>query len=421
MSSQSTAENLAPDSGNDLAPIIPINSAHAEAEVVLGESNDNTSTDLLQDELKAINEIEGTITSEKFQASRDHAYKLMDGFVAKGLLTKNEKGRYAKVQGKEEWGNSVIKTFLAILNRLREIKESNPANGNGQKAKPNNDRKADISPKPAAKPVSDRKPDAKPISKLSSPLAVTLDVTPYGKDKGAKTFNSPGEAYDYANKLETYADAFRQRYQGLLTLTIENITRSIDEAIARIEKAKRNKTKGDQIGIREILEPFVEKNIVRPDGPYYRANPEIEKAAELVKIANEKMRAINEREQKAFGEREARRKAYDEVLKSENSFWQTLPDEKGREVVRFAYQIEVSKIPGITIQQITVKKVAPLFGNVELQEGSVYVLGENPYPYLDKAARIIIDEQEQNAQKKGVATLADVMPKDLGDNRTESK
>ena len=419
MNVQSAAEDLNAD-GKPLAPIIPISSARNDAGAVLNESEERGSAYTLQSFLDAIRDIEDGLNLEDYKEHCAHAFELMDEYIKKGLLVKNAKGKYEASPDHEKEGEEIIASFRDVMKALRDIKQSKPETDNGQKAKTDNGtngakskdkpESAAEAPKPAVKPAASRKPEVRPASKSPSPLAVELD---------GKTFNSPGEAYDYANRLKTDAEAFRQRYFGLLTLTVEKINQSIDEAIAQIEKAERNVTKDNKVGVIDILKPFVEKGIARHERFSYKPNPDIERAKELTDAANKKMKAVNEqleKDRKAFEERKARIAAYDEVLNSENGFWQTFTDRKGKEIVRFAYQIEVSRIPGTTIQQITVKKVAPLFGNVELQGGSVFVLGDKNTPhYLNKAARELLESQQPKAK------IADVMPKNLGGNGKESK
>jgi len=414
MSAKSTAEDQTKNSGEPLAEVIPIRSARSDVGAALDESDDSIDIDILKDFLKAIREIDEPITHEQYIEYRNQTDKYMDHYVEEGVLTKNEKGHYDPTQEYLKEGGEIVKTYIIVLRELRALKQSNPHAGSIQTAKT---KERAAKPKPADKQqsVAPGADATKEIKKTVYPLAIEMD---------GKTYNTPSEALSYSNNLKADAEAFRQRYFGLLTLTLEKINQSIDEAIAQIEKTERIATKDNNIGVIDILKPFIEKGIVRRDG-VYKPNPDIAKAAELAKTANEKIKAIGEQLEKdriAFEERKARRAAYDEVLNSENGFWQTFTDRKGREVARFAYQIEVSRIPGTTYVQITVKKVAPLFGKVELEEGSVYVLGDkNIPPYLNKAAGEILKEQEQNTPNKDVAKLADVMPEKLSGKEKESK
>jgi len=408
MSAKSTAEDQINNSGEPTAKVIPISSARSDVGAVLDESNDSIDIDILKDFLKAIREIDEPLTHEQYVEYRNQADKYMDNYVGEGVLTKDEKGHYNPTKEYKKEGGEIVKTYIIVLRELRALKQSNPHAGSIQTAKPK-ERAAESIPavkQPSAAPKAEV---TKEVKKAAYPLAIEID---------GKTFNNLGEAMAYSNSMKEGAEAFRQRCFGLFTLTVEKINQAIDEAIAQIEKAERIKTKDNKIGIEEILNPFVEKNIVRLDGTY-KPHQDIEKASELAKAANDKKKSIIEQ----LRIRDARNKAYDEVLKSENGFWQTFTDQKGKEVVKFAYQIEVTSIPGTTIKQITVKRVAPKFGNVRLREGSVFVYGDekNTPKFLNKAAEIIIKEQGQNAQKKGNATLADVMPEKLSGKEKESK
>lgn len=408
-------ESLNTDSEH-LAQITPISSAHTDAGATLSESAEQASDTPVQQLVNVISNIGDSISQEEYKAACTKVFGLMDKYVADGLLVKNEKGKYDPSQDNENDGDTIIATFKVVLQELKNRKPANPKTEGKQQAKPNTN--AGVAAKTTSElksatgqakktagkqPSVDIKTDTAPANKQVSPLAVELD---------GKTYNTPQEALAYSNRLNGEAEGFRQRYFGLLAQTVEKIDQSIDEALTAISKTDRIATKGDTIGVTDICQPLIDKGIIRLRNGVYEANPDIEKAVELAKAATAKRTAVIsklEKDRKASEERRARREAYDEVLKSENGFWQTFTDEKGKEVVRFAYQIQVSRIPGTTIQQITVKKVAPLFGNVKLQEGSVFTVGGEKTPvFLNKAGKELLKNQQPTAK------IADVMPEELG-------
>ena len=276
------------------------------------------------------------------------------------------------------------------------------------------------------------KPAVEPATKVIYPLAIEID---------GKTFNTPKEASNHWDRLKGDAvEAFRQRYFGLLSEKAEAIDQSIDEAIPKIEKAERKFTKDNKIGITDILKPFVDAGIVMLEGNKYKPYSDIKKAALLANYANQKISDINikikndakekeerkaklEKDKKDFEERKTRRAAYEQVLKSDNGFEQTFKDKDGKEVAKFAFQIHLEQIKGITTTFIIVDKIIRKFGHISLQEKSYTLDGppsETP-PYLNAKARELLKRQANKQQNHPIGTIADVATAELGENGKESK
>jgi hypothetical protein len=392
------------DSAESGAEIIPIKSARKKTASALQESPD-ISPDKIQGFLDAVRMLDEEITRDDYRESCEAAAEIMDQYVKQGLLAKNEKGFYQASQGYEDDGEKLIATFVTILSELKKRKTKvapQVAKQPVQTMEKPKSKLAVVRPEETYKPSS---APAKSEKREAYPLAIEMD---------GKTFSTPGEALAYSNKLGKGAEAFRTRYYALLESGLQMINKLIDGAIKEIAESKRFVTKDDQKGILEIMSLFEKEGIVRRNtSGSYRPNPDIEMAAKLTTATNERMKAISEhieQEKAAFHEREARREAYETILKSENGFEQAITNQRGKEVARFAYQIRLEEKLGKRI--IIVDKVVAKFGNPSLQEGNEFIYADKSIPsqlkFLNAAAYQLMQKRTDAQRQHPLGTLADV-------------
>jgi len=332
---------------------------------------------------------------DKYKQVLKQIFESMNSFAEAGIISKDEHNKY---KSDNSDGEKVIKTFV---DTIKAIQKKKPAKPKGKESK------KDKSPKLQQRPTGS-----------SSPIAIEMD---------GKTFNSPGEAYDHANKLRDGAEKFRQRYFGLLTGKLETLNVDIDNAIKAVETVKRINTQGKELGINDILRPLIDKKIIRLRHGIYEANPYIignaKEVNTLIKSATDKRREILKKiddDKKAFEKRKKSREAYDKIMKSENGFERSIKNKKGKEVARFAFKINVEELKNSDIIEIGIDKIAIKFGresSVPIKEGEKFIYGDSKTPYfINNAAKKLLAKRRRHDEKKGISRIgkmADVMPDSL--------
>ena len=365
------------------ADIIPISSARQRTEEVLNESPVSKLQALL-DEVTALED--KSIDKGKFNEYENRANEILQQAVKAGIISIDSADRadFIKIQPRYESDGQDIKqafrTIIEMLKVKRKETTPEPVIAKVEKEKP----ATTVKPAEVAKKDSAEKPaDNRRGKEEVNPLAIEID---------GMTFESLADALSHANRLGKQADAFRTKYYASLEKRMEAINRQIDSGIEAIKKADRIATSGRNIGVIDIMKPFVARLIVKYNGTTYRPNPDIKKAKDLAEAANAQIKRIYE-------EVKRRKATYESILHSNGGFERVVPADDGKgESARYAYQIHIEKKAGNTI--IVVDKVEVKFtdGSVRLlRQGNEFLLGHSDTPpFLNESARTLIAKQGQD-------------------------
>jgi hypothetical protein len=183
-------------------------------------------------------------------------------------------------------------------------------------------------------------------------------VYPLAIEYEGRIFNTYAKAVNHSRTLGKNGPAFLKTFEGIFDIKVEEVTQSIENATREIENAKRIVTKGDQKGVVEIMEPFVEMGLFIHEGNSFFPNLDVEDAAKKVLKAsvNKLADAVSAKMREITSAIKAKEAAYEAIVKSDGGDERIVMDESGKkELARYAYQIHIEEKRGTTL--IVVDKV----------------------------------------------------------------
>lgn len=372
--SPSTAESAEkspqqPEGAENLAPVIDISSAakagvRAEADAVLSEGNIKL---VLQTAVQELIRIQGELaekpTFEEYKAACKQVFECMERCVGDGLIDKNDKGRF---EANTDDAETLLATFLAVMKELREKKPEKPKAEEKQEAKP-------APKKPEKKPVKAKREAVKlePAKKLPNPLAITMsDGRIFENRQGLERFvdlrtkklksriaklSLGEEADDEIAKLEErifHLTQYREEYYEALKARLEELEGMVTGLRDRVKEAvklqRSPSNPNSKPGLRDMLAPLIEQGLIAEENGYYRGNPDVNLAGNLVKDANERVRML-----KKAG-----------WLRHQPSGYAEFDKNKG-----YVCRIEVSKDDKTGRTKYKVSDIIVIYGEADLQEG----------------------------------------------------
>lgn len=312
-------------------------------------------------------------------------HEIMDALVARGILKRTTVN--GQIRHSPDNHPAVI-AFIQASRRLRAMEKESAKKVTGIREQTRqavkqpaaNLDQPKVPAKTSAKKLKAKRPEKKEESK-PAPLSITLS-----NGKTFASLNEFGEFYDEIKKTdEGQAKLLRGEYNKLLSAKLEKLKQEARSAASRVAVAvkiiRKPENKEGKLGVRDMLQPFVDRGIVILNRKgEYETPSELSAAQVLAEAANKRIHDLqlaNEiRNQKING--------------FEHKDGDSL----------FVYQIENETDKITDRKKVKVYNVIPIFGNPSLKEGD-YVQGVNDPPNFIKLASIELERRfKERDQKK---------------------